>query len=380
MLQKTLLTFLCVCSSLYASAQLIYSLGDDSAYIARMEKEAKETPSDSVRAYTYLKLSLLCKRINDTTKTKNYLEEGIRLSANYPFLRAASHFYKAIGEFGKVELSLSEKKLLQADSLLQPFVSREGYKLRGILWHNYGIVQQIKGNEKGAIEAFTNKAAAYAEQSGDGLVLGKVQKGIAIVSMNANQREKAASYLKQAISSIETAPSDNPIRTVELVETYIIAGENYAHFDRPGLAKAVLDKAKKILSPHPTSNLYLIYYYAEGVCFDKRKQYAQAIQSFEQGITMAHNLNALHSLNRLKYAKYKTLSNQKDYKNAAIVLQDLLQSSLVFTNDKKLYYKEMYTTYSNLGDTKEAFRWTQKYITLSDSLYESKFQKDIIEL
>lgn len=380
MLRKVFCTLLFLSTCLYASAQISYSLGNDATYIARLENEARQAATDSIRAYNYLKLSLLCKRINDTSKAQDYLQRGVRLGARYPFVKASTAYYVALMQFGKTELATLEKQLLRADSLLKPFGFAEADKLRGIIWHNYGIVQQVKGDEKGAMEAFTNKAAPYAQRSGDGLVLGKAYKGIAIVFMNANQRAKAASYLEQAIQSIEKAPADNPLRTVELVETYIIAGENYVHQDQYEPAKRLLDKAKLFLAPYPASNLYLIYYFAEGLYFDKRQQYAQALQSLNKGMEVSTRFKAVYSLNRLKYAKYKTLSHQKDYANALLALKDLAQSPLVFTTDKKIYYKELYLTYATLGNTPEAFHWAKRYISLSDSLYENKYQNDIVEL
>jgi signal transduction histidine kinase len=367
-------------ASLCVQAQIAYSLGDDAPYIARIEKEAETATSDSARAYMYLKLSSFCKLIKDTVKAKDYLNRGIRLGEKYPFLQAAAYYYKGHAQYGKMDLAVLEKNLLIADSLLRPFTHKEADRIRGMLWINRGIMQQIKGDEKGAMDIFTNKVARYAQQAGDGLVLGKAYKNIAIVFMNNDQRDRAASYLKQAVEQIENSPKNHPTRLEELTEAYIVAGENYVYLHQYEQAKTVLDKAKAVLTPHPQSNLYLIYYYAEGAYYDNLRQYPAALNSYSKGIDLASRLNAILPLNRLKYAKYETLYNQKDYKNAAFVMEDLLKSPYVFTTDKKIYYKALYTTYTHLGDTKEAFRWAERYITLSDSLYEKKYQNDIIEL
>ncbi|MBL0741439.1 tetratricopeptide repeat-containing sensor histidine kinase [Chryseolinea lacunae] len=379
MMRKLCVAMLGVMLSVCATAQVIYSLGEDSTYVQRLKKEA-ESASDSARAYGYLKIALHYKRANAVGQAQKYLLQATELGKGSAFLNAATAYYKTMIEYKANDMVALEKDLRRADSLLTPFSQPEADKLRAMLWNSLGTLQQIKGSEAEAMDAFTNKAATFALRSGDAMVLAKTHKSIAIVFMNANQREKAASYLKQSIAALEKAPTDNPVNVVERVETYIIAGENYLFLQEYDSAKIDLDKAAHFLEPHPTSNLYLIYYFAEGSYFDKRGNYALANRSFDAGIAMAKALGAERSLNRLLFVKYKTLSHQKDYRKAAAVLSDLLKSPLVFTTDKRIYYQEMYTTYANLGDTREAFRWAEKYIDLSDSLYASEFQNDIVEL
>jgi signal transduction histidine kinase len=366
--------------ALRASGQVSYSLGDEGVYIAQQEQEATAATNDSIKANRYLKLSLLYRRINNAEKSKIALQKGIDLATHYPLLKAASYYYKTIIEFVPGDIAALEKNLVTSDSLLLPFDNPEAYKLRSIIWNNYGILQQMKGDEKGALEAFTNKAVQHATQSGDFLVLGKSYKGIATIFMNSNQREKAAGYLQQAIAALRRAPRDNPINLTELIETYINTSENFVNLHWYDSARNTLSHARALLAPYPTSNLYMIFYFAEGVYLDKINQSAEAVKSLDKGIDLATRFGAVLSLNRLLYAKYKALSNQKEYKRAAAVLEALIQSPHVFTVDKQLYYKELYSTYAALGNTRDAFQYAQHYITLSDSLHEQQLQKDIAEL
>lgn len=358
---------------------MVYSLGDDSTYVTRLEREATSAANDSIAAYTYYKISLLYKRKGEASKAQETLERGLKLAGNSKFLKAASSYYETIILYLGKDMKLLEASLLKSDSVLKPFSYPEADRLRAMIWNTYGTVQQIKGNEKEAMNVYTNKAVHYGERSGDPLVYGKANKSIAIVFMNANQRDKASPYLLRAIDLVEKAHS-NPIQAVDLVETYIIAAENYVHSERYDSAKWLLDKAQKFLAPYPSSNLYLIYYVAEGSYYNKIDNYVAASNSFDKGIVLAGKFNAGHSLNRLKYSKYKALSNQERYRDAANVLLDLLKSPLVFTTDKAIYYKDLYTSFAALNDSKEAFKWAEKYIVLSDSLHEAKLHKDIIEL
>lgn len=372
--------FILLLTGLYSRAQLTYSLDDDAAFVARLEKETGELKSDSARAYNYFKLSVFCKLIGDTVKAKSYLNQGLALGKKYPLLYGAGYYYMAHAQYGKLDYGLMENYFSKADSLLRNIPGKESGKILGMIWHNYGIIQQSKGNEKAAMETFTTKAAAYARQSEDAAILGKVNKAIGIVYMNADEREKAKTYLEQATLFFEKSPQDNPIRLEELTDTYITAAENYVYLHLPDSAIKLLKKAEVILAPHPASNIYLRYYYAAGVYHNELKQYADALDNFNKGIAMAKDAPSQFSLNRLKFVKYQTLTYQKNYQQAAAVLEELIQSPVMIEGDRKLYYKEIYNTYSKLGDTKKALDWAAKYISYSDSLHASGLKKDIVEL
>lgn len=377
MLYRLLLICLSLFSAIVSCAQVSYSLGNEAEYIARIE--ATQPGNDSAQAYTWLKLALLYKRVNDTTQARFFLEKGIAAGEHYTFLEAASVYYRAVIRYAPRDIVNFEKYIIKSDSLLAHLSYPEAYRLRSMIYNNYGIIQQVKGNEKGAMDAFTT-AATFASKAEDLLLQGKAHKSMGIVFMNANQREKASSYLEQAIQTLEKLPSDNPLNVVELIESYSIAGENYTYLENYDVARHVIDAARKALHPYPSSNLYVSFYYTEGLYYDKQKMHSQAIQSFDKGIAFAAKVGAAHAENRLTYAKYKALANLKEYRKAIAVLESLLKNPLVFLQDKKLYYKELYRCYTRLGSEEQALYWADQYIVLSDSLYENKFQKDIIEL
>lgn len=362
------------------NAQLVYSLDDDAAHVARMEKEAAVTTPDSAKAYAYLKLSSVCRLIGDTNKIKEYLSKGIALGTPGSFAEAASWFYKAQRLYAARNFPVIESYLLTGDSALQTFTHKEAFKVRGYIYHAYGTFQQMKGSEKDAMDIFLNKALPLAKQSGDAFLIGNIEKAIATVFMNADRRDDAATYLKSAIEHIEQSDVNNPVRIETLVEVYVYAAENYVYNHQPDLAKPNLDKASRILAPKPNSNLYLTYYYAEGIWFDRNKLYNEAVNSFNKAIELGKSdPRAAYSVNRLKGAKYKSLFSKRDYQGALAVLHDLLASPIVFTSDKRIFYKDISETYAAAGNKSEAYNWAAKYIQLSDSLYESKFQNDIVE-
>lgn len=363
------------------SAQLVYTLDDDAAFVAKKEKEAAALTTDSAKAYAYLKLSSMCRLIGDTAKIREYLNRGIALSRPHSFAAAASWFYKAQTLYAGGNIAAIEATLLKGDTALQAFSGTETYKVRGYILHAYGTLQQMKGDEKAAMDIFINKALPMAKQSEDDFLTGNVEKAIATVFMNADRRVEAASYLLRAIDHIAHSSMDNAIRIETLVEVNVYAAENYVYGHKLDSAKIYLDKASRILAPKPNSNLYLTYYYAEGAYYDRNKQYGAAVASFDKGIALGrHEPRAAYSVKRLKIAKYKALLSKKDYAAALVVMQDVVNSPLTLVTDKRIYYKDLAETYAIVGNKAAAYDWASQYIALSDSLYDAKFQNDIIEL
>lgn len=363
------------------NAQLVYSLDDDAGYIARMEKEAAAATTDSAKAYACLKLSSLCRLIGDTNKIRDYLSKGIALSKPGSFTEAASWFYKAQKLYATQNIPVIESHLLKGDSALQSFAHAEAYKVRGYIMHAYGTFQQMKGSEKDAMDVFVNKALPMAKRSGDAYLIGNVEKAIATVFMNANKRDDATLYLKQAIDHIEHSDVNNPMRIEALVEVNVYAAENYIYNHQLDSAKPYLDKAGRILAPNPKSNLYLTYYYAEGIWFDRNKRYNEAVASFNKAIELGKSEpRAVYSINRLKIAKYKSLISRKDHKGALAVMHELMSNPVAFTLDKRMFYKDLADTYAATGNKSEAYNWAAKYIVLIDSLYEVRFESGIAEL
>lgn len=361
--------------------QLLYSLDDDMAYITNLEMQADRASSDSVKAYLYLKISFLYRLVNDTSRIKGYLAKGIAMSEPYPFLKAASWFYKAQPLYAKREIPTIEKYFLTGDSLLQAFTTPEAYKIRAYIWHAYGSFQQIKGSDEGAMDVFVNKALPFATRSGDPFIIGNVNKAVAILFMNANQRRKAISYLETAALKVAQSPNEHPNRLETLCEIYITSAENYCALEVPDSAQPYLDRAWQMLHDKPNSNLNLTYAFAEGYYYQKLNQYTKAIQSFDKVINLGKNIPpAQFSVNRALYAKFKSLWLSRQYEAAIATMQQLLPSPLIFPVDRKLFYKELSDVYAATGNKSEAYKWASAYITISDSLYDAKFQNDLLEL
>ncbi len=361
-------------------AQSTYSLNDDSAFIKQFETETLKTTNDSIKAYNYLKLSTYYRLISDTVKAKAYLAKGVLMSQPYPLLRGAAYYYQAHEHSGKLDIPFMELCLKKADSVLKDLKSQESLMLLSMIWHKYGVIQQMKGDERAAIGTFTTKAAVYADLSDDIISKAKVNKAIAIINMNAREWKKATTYFQRSIQYLSQSPNNNPIYLEELVDTYLAAAVNHAYTGSMDSSKKLIQKAKNILQPYPRSNLMFRYYFTEGTYYDRIAQYDEALNSFSRGISLAKYYNDQHAINKLKSGLHDTYVNKGDYPKAVELMEELIQSSSIVEQDKVKCYKKLYQDYAALGNAKKSVLWAKKYITLNDSINTFVEKKDILEI
>jgi two-component system, NarL family, sensor kinase len=361
-------------------AQLIYTLDDDAGYVTKLENDLAAAPNDSVRAFLRLRLSMMCRLIRDTAKARNYLETGRAMSRPYPFLNAVVSYYEAIAMFARGDLPAIEQKLYTTDSLLQRFDTKDAARFQAMVWQNLGTLQQHKGNEQAAMEMFVNKALVYAERSDNLIVKGGTHKSVGIVFLNAEQRSKAAYYLQKSVNYIENAPPEWPTRLEDLTEVRIIAAENYVHLKRLDSAKLLLDKAKSTLAIQPKSNLYLLYYGAEGVYQNQVGRYKEALASFDKGIAMGGGPAEQPMVNRLKGSKVKALLKMKDYNSAIALIKEQMAHPQLLEADRRMFYQDLSKCYAGLNNSAEAYKWAERFIELTDSVNKRKVEKEIAEL
>ncbi|MDW8851479.1 histidine kinase [Flavobacterium sp. MMLR14_040] len=365
--------------SAFANSQVILSLDDDTVYIDSIAKVTRNTKSDSIKCLYSFRLSRMFLMVQNVEKSKEYLNQANKLKSNFPFLKDASIYYNSFSFIEKGDIAGFEKTLLEANTKLKQYNNTEAFRLRAILLQNYGIMQQRKNNEKGYMKLLVNEAIPLAKKSGDYELISGLYKAVAIIFMNNNERQKASEYLDEAQNYIEKATKRSPTLAESKMETYIINAENLVELKHFYDARKVLDKAFFTLKKFPESNLNDSYFYSEGIYYAKQNKYTQALASYEKGIKSANkNLNAI-ALNRLKFAEYEILFKLREYEKAKNNLEYLLENT-PFVVDKKNYYNELSKVYSAVKNYDKAYFYANKYNIVNDSLNNTKFQKEIVEL
>lgn len=365
--------------SAFAHSQVILSLDDDTVYIDSIAKVTRNTKSDSIKCLYSFKLSRMFLMVQNVEKSKEYLNQANKLKSGFPFLKAASIYYNSFSFIEKGDIPGFEKTLLEANAKLKQYNNTEAFRLRAILLQNYGIMQQRKNNEKGYMKLLVNEAIPLAKKSGDYELISGLYKAVAIIFMNNNERQKASEYLDEAQNYVEKATKRSPTLAESKMETYIINAENLVELKHFYDAKKVLDKAFLTLKKFPESNLNDSYFYSEGIYYAKQNKYAQALASYEKGIKSAKKHQNAIALNRLKFAEYEILFKLKEYEKAKNNLEYLLENT-PFIVDKKNYYNELSKVYSAVKNYDKAYFYANKYNIVNDSLNNTKFKKEIVEL
>lgn len=378
-MKKIYLLLLFLFSSAVSHSQVILSLDDDSVYIDSIAKITKNTKSDSIKCLYSFKLSKLYLMVQDAKKSKEYLEQANKLKSKFPFLNDAGVFYNAYSFLEKGDVDGFEKTLLDGNEKLKKYYNTEAFRLRAIILQNYGIMQQRKNNEKSYMKLLINEAIPAAKKSRDYELISGLYKAVAIIFMNNNEREKASEYLNEAQLYIERAIKKSPTLAESKMETYIINAENLVELKHFYDAEKVLDKAFSTLKNFPDSNLNDSYFYSEGLYYAKQNKNAIALESYEKGIQSAEkHLNAI-ALNRLKFAEYEVLFKLKNYEKAKKNLEYLLKNT-PFVVDKKNYYNELAKVYNATKEYDKAYFYSHKYNAVNDSLNNTKFKSEIVEL
>lgn len=378
-MKKNYFVILFLFLSAFSYSQVILSLDDDSVYIDSIAKVTKNTKSDSLKSLYSFRLSKLYLMVQDAEKSKQYLKQANTLKNKFPFLQDASIYYNSTSFLEKGDVDGFEKELLRANEKLKKYFNTEAFRLRAVILQNYGIMQQRKNNEKAYMKLLINEAIPIAKKSRDYELISGLYKAVAIIFMNTSEREKANEYLSEAQKYIERALRKTPTLAESKMETYIINAENLVELKHFYDAKKVLDKAFSTLKDFPESNLNDSYYYSEGLYFAKQNKCTEALKSYGKGIKAAEKHHNTIALNRLKFAEYEVLFKLKNYEKAKNNI-DYLLANTPFIVEKKDYYNEMAKLYNATKEYDKAYYYSNKYNVINDSLNNTKFKTEIVEL
>lgn len=369
----TVLSFIFFCNKLcFAQVQLPLNVP---LYQDSLNKVITSTKADSVKAEACF---LLCDSWyrQDTVKAKEYLTKGKLLAAGNAYINSIYFYFLANLSYVN-SIPTAEYYYMQGDSALQNFNTPRANAYKAKIWHNYGVMQQLKDDNKKFADILLNKSIPYAQLSGDSVYLGKCFFDLGLTFKNMGQKDKVEEYCNTAIKILTNAKAPYD----QLVAVYIMAAENYCLLSKLPQAKVMLDTAKSILQLFPQSRYNADYYASESMYYNIKELYPQALESVNKGVELANSLNLSYNANRLLLQKYYAYFGQKNYTKAKEVLEYLQnQSNFQLGENKLQIYSGMAETFAGLGNMANAFLWMKKYKTYSDSLYEVRIKNTINEL
>ncbi len=378
-MKKNILLILVILNVNYIHSQRSFSLGDDKKYIDSIANIVKTTKSDSIKCIYSFRLSKLYMMTRDYKNAHLYLDIGNGLCNRFPYLKAESTYYNTLPILEKGDSKGFVKSLIKTNEDLKRFNNKQAYRLRVVIIQNYGIMLQNEGRESEAMSMMISEAVPLALKSEDDEITSHVYKAIGVNLANADQRKKAEFYLSKAEFYVERAKKKSPTLSENKVETYILHAENLIELNKLKDAKIVINKIILMLSKYPESNFNNTFAFVQGLYYDKLKNYDLSIKKFNEGIKNCELSNDSLSSNRLKTGKYEVLIKQKKYEQAISEIENILKL-VTFPDDRKDHFKALSETFYKIGDSKKAYDYSRKFISLNDSLSNIQFKDKVATL
>ncbi|KIA95542.1 hypothetical protein OC25_06840 [Pedobacter kyungheensis] len=348
----------------------------DKRYPDSLLQLTKNTPSDSIRARAFFRLSGYWSDI-DTAKAKKYLIEGAKYESKYPYLKAVYYFNLA-GYYYLRNTKKSEANYMKAEKEFSKFNSKEAFLFRAKSWSNYANLQQKKDNELLMIDILVNKSIPLAKQAANNDYLGKYHYDLGLIFFNKLQYDKAEKYFLFAISIFEQAKIRE---TTLLIKTYLSLGKTYLRINKLIKAKKILSKAQRLLRTDANPEHEAEYYLVEGCYYQNVKEYNNALKSINHGLKIAMQLMDPYPQEKLNFQKYKILMEKGDYKKAIHIIENILKKPAInFSVNMLSYYQDLSFLYDKLGNQKIAYDWLKKYTVLNDSLNKQDVLRKINQL
>lgn len=363
-----------------ANAQRFYTLGDDKNYVDSLTLLIKESKSDSIRCLNFFKLSDLFRRNKNLYLASDYLNAANAIAPKFQFLSDLSCYYNAANHLKQGDYEEYGRQLILANEKLKKYNNITAYSFRAFILKNIAALEQMKNNEKGALRILIHEAMPLAEKSGDFEIMSALYNNLGIIFMNNDDRGKAFNYLTLAINYAERSKTPSPTLLESKLHAYINNAENSTQLNKLSNAKESLDKAFQVLKNYPESNLNAIFYQARGLHQHGLAEFKEAITSYNLGIKNCE-LNADKvTLNNLKFIKSQSLNKLERYAEARDLLIEIVENYSQNADDAKMCYNQIIINCEKVGDIKNGYKYSKKYMALTDSLYKTNSKKEIVEL
>lgn len=372
---KRLLVLLSLFLSFALQSQQIIPLNEKS-YIDSLQNITKGNYPDTSKATASFLLSNYY-RNSDSVLSKKYLAKGKILAQNNAFISAKYYYYE-----GQYNLDRNKKKAAvsyqQAIQSLSKFKNEESDFFQALAWYSYGVSQKDKEGYIPLVKIMLEKSIPLVKKYENSRNLGFLYTQLAVILTYNAQFKKAEDYNNKAMDILEK----NYPESAELFFTYLNSANNFCYQANGDEAEKFLNKAEKLIKDYPESSSNAFYYYSKTLLYITRQKNEEALPLIEKGIfyTRKYNQNLLAQM--FYFNKYDILKKLKRYKEAKTTLEDVLteKSLAIDLNNRKTFYKQLSLLNEELGDTKEALKWEQKYSKLNDSLNTENVKIEINKL
>ena len=369
---KRLLILLSIVLSFSLQSQQITPL-NEKPYLDSLQNIVKTNSYGASKSNAYFILSNYYRNI-DSLLSKKYLESGKAFIKGNPLLSAKYDYYKA-----QYYLDRNKEKAgvfyQQAIKALSKIKSEESDLLQASAWYSYGVTQKDKEGYPFLVKTILEKSIPLAKKYENSRNLGFLYTQFAVILTYNAELKKSEEYNKKALEILEKHFPNSS----ELFFTYLNFANNYCYQAKGDEAKKFLDKAENLINPYPESSINAFYYYSKTLYYITRQKNSEALPVIEKGIFYTKKFNQSLLAQMFYFNKYDILRKLKRYDEAKNVLEDILteKSLALDLRNRKTIYKQLSTLNEEMGNSKEALVWEQKYSKLNDSLNTESVKLEI---
>ncbi|MFP3835122.1 ATP-binding protein [Chryseobacterium sp. SIMBA_028] len=369
---KRLLILLNILLSFSLQSQQITPL-NEKPYLDSLQNIVRTNSSGVSKSNAYFILSNYY-RNTDSLLSKKYLERGKALIKGNPLLSAKYDYYKAqyYLDRNKEKAGVSYQQAIKALSKIK---NEESDLLQASAWYSYGVTQKDKEGYPFLVKTIFEKSIPLAKKYENSRNLGFLYTQFAVILTYNAELKKSEEYNKKALKILEKGFP----KSSELFFTYLNFSNNYCYQAKGDEAKKFLDKAENLINPYPESSVNAFYYYSKALYGITRQKNLEALPVIEKGIFYTKKFNQSLLAQMFYFNKYDILRKLKRYDEAKNVLENILteKSLALDLRNRKTIYKQLSVLNEEMGNSKEALVWEQKYSKLNDSLNTENVKLEI---
>jgi len=341
-------------------------------YPDSLQRLLKTTSTDTGRAQLFFLLSDYWSD-KDSTKALQYITGYFRESIRSDYYDALAHFYRG-GVYFEYNYQQAQQEYMTADRLLSGYSTPAAILYRSRAWHNYGVLEQKKDDNRSFIDIQLNKAIPLALQAGDTNRVAWNYKEVGLVFMNFEEYDKAQEYFRRALAllhrpAVRRLPPSDADREL-LADCYIDIAKAYLLNDDTPPARPALDSAGSLLASLPNSSYQPSRYLLEGMYYARTGPRQNALDNLDKGEALARSQNRSYDVFSILFEKYDVYRREKKFAEARKILQQVYDFNqlMPLTSNQRLLFHELAETEAALGHDRLAYQWMQAYSRLSDSL------------
>ena len=334
------------------------------AYTDSLQKRLAVTATDTGRAQLYFLLSDYWSD-KDSSRAFSFIRSYFREGIHDNYYDGLAHFYLA-GAWFDHDIPKSQQEYMTADRLLGACNNTAAILYRSRAWHNYGVLEQKKDNNRSFVDIQLSKAIPLALQARDTNRVAWDYKEVGEVFMNFDEYNKAYEYFRLALTFLHRPGADPEV----MADCYINIAKAWLLQDNPAPARPALDSARLLLASLPLSSYQPARYWIEGMYFIHTRRWQQAIDSLDKGLTLARDLHRTYDVASMLFEKYRVYKQEKKFVDARKVLQEVYTWNLALplSNNRRQILYELAETEAALGHMDTAYRWLRAYNQLADSM------------